>query len=246
MRAGQTRRLPAPRPPLGPHRSRPAGRAYGSGGSRNRARPQRTREGRLTLRAPIAFTYGNCVFASGCADPWAVFALDVCSYQWLSVEAKQQRLLALLGAVEATQADVQILRVGRPWDIATYAQGVRAGVAGDADGACGGALGRYVDEQVRRLREIAPVVADVFVCVSLRKPARDVASFVSRAAEERPREWLRGLRRAFALGDSRMLAAGELERVRARADQVHARLTDYLGARPARSVELQWLVRRSF
>jgi hypothetical protein len=197
------------------------------------------------LRAPIAFTYGNCVFASGCADPWAVFALDVCSYECLTAEAKRAHLLALLGAFEAVQADFQILRVGRPWDIDRYARDVRGDVERD-DGSGGGSLARYVNEHVRRLQGIAPVVPRVFACVSLREPARDVASFVSRAAEERPREWLRWLRRAFALGDSRLLAAGELERVRARADQVHARLTDYLSARPARSVELQWLVRRSF
>jgi len=199
------------------------------------------------VRAPIAFTYGNCVFANGCTDPWAVFALDVCSYEWLSVDAKRQKLLALVAALEALHADVQLLRVGRPWDVASYAQQVRADVARAARAAEQREFGaNYVAEHLRRLQEIAPVVPEVFICVSLSEPARDIASFVSRAAEEPPGEWLRWLRRVFALGDSRLLKASELERVRARADQVHARLDDFLDARPARTTELQWLVRRSF
>ena len=43
-----------------------------------------------------------------------------------------------------------------------------------------------------------------------------------------------------------MLRAPELERARVRADQVHARLADFLPVRQARGVELQWLVRRAF
>lgn len=199
------------------------------------------------MRAPIAFTYGNCVFANGCTDPWAVFALDVCSYEWLSADAKRQKLLSLLGALEALEADIQVLRVGRPWDVGSYAQQAGTDVACAVDAAERREFGaHYVAEHLRRLREIAPVVPEVFICVSLSEPARDVASFVSRAAEEPPGEWLRWLRRAFSLGDSRLLKASELERVRARADQVHARLDDFLNARPVRTTELQWLVRRSF
>jgi hypothetical protein len=199
------------------------------------------------VRAPLAFTYGNCVFASSCTDAWAVFALDICSYEWLNDEAKRQRLLALLGALEAVEADVQVLRVARPWDVRRYESDVRADLdAAGGDGSEGGHGGRYVADHVRRLQDLAPLVPEVFLCVSLREPSRDVASFLSRAAEEHPREWLRWLQRAFALGDSRLLRAAELERVRSRADQVHARVSDFLGARPARSPELQWLVRRGF
>ena len=140
------------------------------------------------MRAPIAFTYGNCVFANGCTDPWAVFALDVCSYEWLSADAKRQKLLSLLGALEALEADIQVLRVGRPWDVGSYAQQAGTDVACAVDAAERREFGaHYVAEHLRRLREIAPVVPEVFICVSLSEPARDVASFVSRA-----RPWIPG------------------------------------------------------
>ncbi|HTR89939.1 MAG TPA: ATP-binding protein, partial [Solirubrobacteraceae bacterium] len=71
-------------------------------------------------------------------------------------------------------------------------------------------------------------------------------TYVSRVAESHPRRWLAELSRALAPRDGRLLDLAELERVRVRADQAHARLADYLPVRPARGVELQWLVRRVF
>jgi hypothetical protein len=86
----------------------------------------------------------------------------------------------------------------------------------------------------------------VFLIVSLRDPERDVASYISSAVEQHPRQWWRALRRTLSLRDGRVLGAAELEAARLRADEVHARLADFLRVRPARGVELQWLVRRAF
>src|ERR1700730_10691535 len=74
------------------------------------------------MRAPIGFVYGNCVFGDGLGDGWAAFAVEVSAYQWLSVDGKRARLLSLLGAVEAIEADVQILRVGRRWEVERYSR----------------------------------------------------------------------------------------------------------------------------
>ncbi len=97
-----------------------------------------------------------------------------------------------------------------------------------------------------RLEELEAQRPALFFLVSLRDPERDVASYVSRAAERHPREWLAALRRGLLPRDRRLLRAAELERARVRADQAHARLADYLDARPASGAELQWLVRRAF
>lgn len=82
--------------------------------------------------------------------------------------------------------------------------------------------------------------------VRLRDPEPDVASFVAQALEQRPRTLARTLRRSLQRLDRRVLAAKELERLRTRADRVHARLASFLPVRPARSPEIQWLVRRAF
>jgi len=219
------------------------------------------------VKPPIGFVYGNCVFADALDDGWAAFALEPASYEWLSEDGKRSRFLALLAALEAIEADVQILRVGRRWDLARYARelgdsgtdrggGVSPGGmarARDRSSEIGqhGALHarlrrRYVEEHQEHLTEIGAARPEVFLLVSLRDPERDVAAYVSSAAERHPREWWEGIRRAFSVRDRRVLKVAELERARVRADQAHARLADFLPVSQARGVQLQWLVRRAF
>jgi AAA-like domain len=199
------------------------------------------------VTVPLAFVYGNCVFAGGLDDGWAAFAVQVSSYAWLSEEGKRARFLALLGALEAIEADVQILRVGRRWDLELYARGLREhNISLGADSAHVDAYERYVQEHVGRLGDVGAAQAALFLLVSLREPERDVASYVSRVAGQHPREWWGALTRALAQRDKRILRASELEQARIRADHAHARLEDFLPVRAARGVELQWLVRRAY
>jgi hypothetical protein len=195
------------------------------------------------MRPPIGFVYGNCVFAPGLADGWAAFAVEVSSYQWLSEDGKRARFFALMGALEAIEADLQILRVGRRWQVERYAREVDDRGDGAAHAR---ARRRYVQEHVDRLTDVGTAETTLFLFVSLREPARDVASYVSKVAEKHPREWWEALRQALSMRDRRLLKASELESARVRADHAHARLADFLPVRPARGVELQWLVRRAF
>lgn len=199
------------------------------------------------MRAPISFTYGNCVFADGLTDAWAAFAVEVASYQWLSEDRKRARFLALLGALEAIEADVQILRVGRRADVEQYAREMdRDPTVATSGQGHARSRRRYVEEHARRLGAVGGAQPAVFVVVSLRDPERDVAAYVSKAAEHGPRDWWEALTNAFSMRDRRLLAVSELERARMRADQAHARLADFLPVRQARGVELQWLIRRAF
>jgi hypothetical protein len=195
---------------------------------------------------PISFVYGNCVFADGLDDCWAAFALTPSSYAWLSESAKRARFLALLGALEVVEADIQILRVCRRWAVERYARDIREESALEASDPRARSHERYIDEHVRRLGGVGASQPELFLLVSLRDPERDVASYVSRAAGENPREWLRGLRATLSMRGKGTLSAAALERARTRADQAHARLADFLPVRQARGVELQWLVRRAF
>jgi hypothetical protein len=194
------------------------------------------------LRAPISFVYGNLVFGAAADDVWAAFSIPCASYEWLSGEAKSARLLALMGALEALEADVQILRVGRRWDLAGYVRELEQ----TGRGVHIQANRLYAHEHAERLSDVGCSQPALFLLVSLRDPERDIASYVSQAAEQHPREWLRTLARALSPRDRRLLKASTLEALRVRADQAHARLADFLNARPARGVELQWLVRRAF
>jgi hypothetical protein len=190
------------------------------------------------MRAPLSFTYGNCVFGDRAGDIWAVFAVEPSSYQWLGDDGKRARLLALLGALEAIEADFQIVRVaGRP---SSPRLGDRVTDAPTS------ALRAYVDAQDRRLADLGSPRPEVFFAVSLNEPERDVATYLSQLAERGPAELWQAVRAAFPVRDRRIIPASELERVRVRADRAHARLAEFLPVREARGVELQWLVRRAF
>lgn len=147
------------------------------------------------MRAPIAFTYGNCVFADGLTDAWAAFAIEASSYEWLGEDAKRARFVALLGALEAVQADLQILRVAARPDASRYADELQAAsVHGSAHAR---ARERYVSEHARRLAELGSARSPVFMLVSLREPERDVATYVSRIAERGLGEWRQSLSRCL-------------------------------------------------
>ncbi|HXC24225.1 MAG TPA: ATP-binding protein, partial [Solirubrobacteraceae bacterium] len=194
------------------------------------------------MKAPISFVYGNLVFGASNEDVWAAFSIPCASYEWLSGEAKRARLLALMGAIEALEADVQILRVERRWDLEGYLREIERTGRSEHPGA----NQRYAREHAERLGNVGCSRPSLFLLVSLRDPERDVASYVSQAAEQHPREWLRLMARALSMRDRRLLKASTLEGLRVRADHAHARLADFLSARPARGIEVQWLVRRAF
>lgn len=199
------------------------------------------------LRAPLSFTYGNCLFGVDRTDAWAAFAIEVSSYQWLSEDAKRARFLALLGALEAIEADVQIVRLGAGGGGGGRGAALAgAGAHGDAARAHVQAREAYAREHERRVAELGDECPALFVLVSLREPERDVASYVSSFAERGPRAWWSALLEAFSVHERGLLKGAELERARVGADRAHARLAEFLPARPARGVELQWLIRRAF
>lgn len=69
---------------------------------------------------------------------------------------------------------------------------------------------------------------------------------MSSLVEHRPRELRSALREALHWSDRRTLSVSELERLRVRADGAHERVAAFIAARPARTPEVQWLVRRGF
>ncbi len=190
---------------------------------------------------PLWFIYGNCVYGSGPEDAWAGFALKTSSYAYLSDSEKQARFLDLLGALEAVEADVQLLRIGTQRD-------PRVPVGGEIavpSGAHMDHLSRYLDAHAEHLGEIKTVAPHVFLLVSLSEPQRDVASYLSRAMQSSPKQWLASLRHSL-LSRSNLLRASALEETRVKADRIHDLLASFLPARPMRGPELQWLVRRSY
>jgi len=200
------------------------------------------------MRAPITFVYGNCVFASGLDDGWAAFRVQTSTYAWSTQSEKYSRLVGLVAAVETLGADLQILRVSRRWELDRYEVEMRTHGPGDAGSATtrAGARERYIREQARRLEATEAFQPVVFILASLREPERDVASFLSSVASQHPRRMFGEVCRALSPRSRRLMSVQELERARAAAELAHARIADFVEVRPARMVELQWLIRRGF
>jgi AAA-like domain len=193
------------------------------------------------VKPPISFVYGNCVFGEGLGDGWAAFAVTLDSYAWLGIEEKRARFLALVGALESMEADIQVLRVSGRWDLAGYEPGGAHCEREHSDLAHA-----YVESQIAALADSWASSPALYFLISLREPEQDVASYLSRVVTQSPRELWRSLRGALAAGRGGSMATADLERARLRADRIHARLSSFLEARPARGIELQWLVRRTF
>ncbi|MGD1051677.1 MAG: ATP-binding protein [Solirubrobacteraceae bacterium] len=191
-------------------------------------------------RRPLSFVYGNCL--QGSCGPWALFALEPYSYATLTPARKRERFGRLLAAIESLEADIQILRVSRSWDAA---QAFRP-LAPEYAGPHRAAHDAYLAAQLEALDEERAELPAIFIAVSLESPQRDVSAFVSTLAERPARELLRAASRSLRGGSARHMSVTELERLRMRSDEVHARLAANLEARPARTLEVQWLVRRAF
>src|SRR4051812_13398110 len=167
---------------------------------------------------PLSWVYGYVCFGAGRDDAWALFVAPTHPYSSVDEAAKHRALARLTAAVEAAEADLQILRVAREFDVERYRAQASEHGAAHAE-----AHRRLVDEHAARLEGVraAPLVT---LAVRLAEPDRDVVSRMSRAAERGPRGWVEAARQAVGWNDRRLLAAAELERLRVAADDVHARL----------------------
>jgi len=191
--------------------------------------------------SPLRWVYGNVCLGAAPEDAWALFVVRTHPYAGVDAAAKHRALARLVAAVEVAEADLKILRVSRDVDVGRYRALTANRPASHAD-----AHRRLVDDHAAMLADGMRAAPFVAVAVRLSEPERDVVSRLSHGAERGPRGWLESARRATGWHDRRVLAAAELERLRLAADGVHARLADFLDVRPARTVELQWLVRRAF
>jgi len=206
------------------------------------------RKSQLRLTPPLSWVYGNVLFTESVSahDAWALFEVDTHSYERLSAAAKKQKWLGLARLIVATQADHQWLRVQRSWDIDDYCDQLeshRVGPHHEAHAA-------YLAEHRSYLERFELSTPALFLAVRLQPPSRDLSARLEEILEGDVDAGGTGqaLGRAVNLGGRRFLAVEDLESLRVEADRVHQRLTGAIREqiRPARCVDVQWLVRRSF
>ena len=194
-----------------------AARACSSSPTGRRARGPRAL---MSWRRPLSFVYGNCLFGS--SGPWALFALEPHGYATLTVERKRRALRRAArrdrGGRGRRPAAARARALGRGSASSASCVAATRARTGDCTRATWTA-------QLAGLRDERAEPPAIYLAVSLEPPQRDVGAFVAGLAERAPRELVgAGPVGAARRASARRLSAAELERLRARADEMHARL----------------------
>jgi hypothetical protein len=192
------------------------------------------------VRAPLRFVYGNVCLGGGEDDAWALFVAEPHPFDGLTTADKNERFSRLVSALEAAEADMQILRVSRPFAVERYLRELESEPTPHV--AARESLTASHRERFAGLNARQPWIA-IAVRLTAAKHDTTASTTEQRSVAER---WLRAARGAIAWERPRVLSIARLEALRIRADEAHAQLAAYLDVRPARTVDVQWLVRRAF
>ena len=79
-------------------------------------------------RQPITFLYGNLVWGPFSDEVWAVYGLEMQSYEGRPRRGKIDLMGALADAADGLEADFQLLRITRQWSLDDYVAGADATV----------------------------------------------------------------------------------------------------------------------
>jgi hypothetical protein len=187
--------------------------------------------------------FGNLVVARDMSDVWAVYRIRGRSYR-SEPRRKQQALVEQLEAFcWGVEADFQIMRVSRRWDAEAYVRALRARTPWRAHREL---WLSYLEGQRVLLDGLEPSTPAAFVCVRLADPGLDLSARASRLLERTPSELLAAARERLQVRARGSLSGERLAAVYDRADTVTGRVLSYLDAQPARTDEIQWLIRRAF
>jgi hypothetical protein len=193
-------------------------------------------------RQPITFMYGNLVWGPFSDEVWAVYALEMHSYEGRPRRGKIDLMGDLADAADGLEADFQLLRISRQWSLEDYATGADATVD-----ARHGHLAEWraaIDAQRARLEGRAIARPEVYLALRVSHSARTLEARAASMLRAPRRDLRRELKRALGLSDPRGLRESQLADVLAEERDAYQRLADYLGCQRASTATLQWLVCR--
>jgi hypothetical protein len=188
---------------------------------------------------PLRYAKGNVLLGRG-GEAAGLYRLAMTSYPYLPTGEKwalQRRLQRLAHTISA---DFSLWRVNRAYPAERYVQHT----AGLLDG-------RHQDPQAwqtfleghrERLRELGSHIPECYLAVSLAgSTPTSVGSGLVRGADRVRRR----VEELAGIGASSPISAGELSELATREQRVYERLNGVIATRRARTIELQWLLRRA-
>jgi len=187
----------------------------------------------------LRYAHGNVLVGRG-EDSAALYRLAMTAYPYLPTGGKwglQRRLQRLAHTVAA---DFSLWRVNRAFPAEEYV----AHTAGllDERHQDPEAWQQYLRGHEARLRELGSHIPEVYLAVSLAgKRPTGVGSGLMRTVDRARRR----VEELAGIGSASPISGGELSELATREQRVFERVNGVIRARRARTVELQWLLRRS-
>src|SRR5918912_3481963 len=159
-------------------------------------------------RQPITFMYGNLVWGPFSDEVWAVYGLEMHSYEGRPRRGKIDLMGDLADAADGLEADFQLLRISRQWSLQDYAAGADATV--DARHGHLPEWRAVIDAQRARLEARAVARPEVYLAVRVSHSARTVEARVAAVVRAPRRDVWREIKRRLGLADPRGLREGQL------------------------------------
>jgi hypothetical protein len=193
------------------------------------------------------FIYGNIAFAE-LADPWAIYRLAPQSYAGLSAVRKREVMGQLEDFLQRAQADIQILRIARPWLVRDYLasawQTFDRRHGGEDEIACREeGFKTLLHSHALAMEGRQLVRPDIYLAVRLRDPAGGIEDLLG---GDRLRQVWRRFSTTVGLRDARGLRYSELTEIERVERRTQERVLDYLDCQRALGSEIAWLVRHAY
>lgn len=182
---------------------------------------------------PLRYARRNVLIGPG-GEAAALYRADPVAYPFLGMAEKWALLHRLERFGHLVGADFSVWRVQRAYPAERYAEDL----AGTADPRCADAEGwrRYLKGHQARLAELDSHLAEIYLAVSLREPAKGHFRSLDRAR--------RRIEALAGVGSPRPVSSAELEALAQAEQRNYERLANVAGLRRATTPELQWLLRR--
>ncbi len=191
------------------------------------------------MRFPVRYAHKNILLGHG--DRAAgLYRLGMVSYPFLQVQGKWELQRRLERLAHTIGADFSVWRVNRAYPAEGYVdhtQGLLDRRHGDPE-----VWRAFLQGHRERLGQLGSHVAECYLGVSLSHMAPSGFGAGVLRASDRVRGRIEGL---AGIGTGAPIPAGRLRELAGSEQRVYERLSTVLGLRRARTVELQWLLRRA-
>lgn len=134
------------------------------------------------MRAPISFSTQNLVWGGGRADPWALYRIEMESYEGLSVNEKLELLGSLAGWAHGVEHDFTLLRVNRAWSPAEYRSRAESGL--DPRWGFADQYAAWLAGHEQRLGLAERVRPELYLSVSLAAPGRGLGHALAAGSKD--------------------------------------------------------------